>query len=555
VCPDFPVSSSVNCNLDGEIADHAPRLPDPCDPNPCATGGASTRFVGDTSLANDLIAGEGLITTGEPGSTLSAAITTGFRFCPCPFTDPARRANCERDFGCVVRRAEYRAAPGATVWRPMTLTFTRGQQVAPSEAIVRYDRPNDDGLAGGGDYEAIWSFVADATDAGSLESGTFGERRTRAVFWNLAVEYPTPIVPFLPDTCNFRRTCPALVGNLNSHYWAAIVESPPAIFFREPDPEMVPHAPLLIPDGLCPTCAGAFPQPFFTTRQCAGPCPTPDVFARLQQADMEITDRVSPLVAGRLTDGTSRWLAPSEPREMLDLLDLRLVAVDPDTLDVQLLVSAGTGVLAPPAPQFGDKITDPPGAFPILRATRAQYLVVGGIPAPESQQILDLQTGQVHWLPLTGALPTDVAAATVDVVRERLFVVDTVPSDRGRGDDRRLLVVDLERGEGAVLLQRRSTRGRDSFALAAAPGGSFVLAVSNASARRHTLYWLSVDGRERLSVRGIAPGDGVVLGQMTAGAEGVSRAVEGRGGPGFRVVGTRWTEFRPPSPHAFREML
>ena len=41
----------------------------------------------------------------------------------------------------------------------------------------------------------------------------------------------------------------------------------------------------------------------------------------------------------------------------------------------------------------------------------------------------------------------------------------------------------------------------------------------------------------------------------TRDPEGVSRAVEGRGGPGFRVSGTRWTDFRPPSPQALREML
>jgi len=226
-CPDFAVSSSVDCNVDGEIADDATQLPDPCDPNPCATGGAGTRLVDSVRMTNDLIAGEGLITTGTPDSTLAATIRTGFRFCPCPFDDPARRARCADDpsVGCIVDRREYSAT--LSPWRPMTLSFDIGHQVSPSEAIVRYDRPRDDGLAGGADYEAAWSFEADAAAAGSLETDPTGTSRTRAVFWSLAVDYDRPLTRPMRDTCNLSHDCPPLDGNLNSHYWAAIVESPP----------------------------------------------------------------------------------------------------------------------------------------------------------------------------------------------------------------------------------------------------------------------------------------------------------------------------------------
>jgi len=263
---------------------------------------------------------------------------------------------------------------------------------------------------------------------------------------------------------------------------------------------------------------------------------------------------VDPAVAGLLTAGRLRWVAPSEPREELALDDLRLVGVDPATLEPEMLLSAQSGLLAPP-PQLVEKITDPPGAFPVLRATRRQYVLVGGIPAPQSLQILDLTTGITHWAPLSGSLPTDVAAATADATRERLWVVDSVPSGHGRGTDRRLLVVDVESGIGAELARRPGAPPQRSFVLAAAPGGSFVLAVSNEPARRHTLYWLGLDASGRLAVEGTASGPGIVLGQMTAGERGVSVAVSDRHGSGFQVSGTRWSDFRPAGPRAIREML
>ncbi len=75
----------------------------------------------------------GLITTSELGSTLTAHLRTGFRFCPCGVAVPGERlvdSRCGTSTeagggGCVVDEGQYAPSPGdpSTNWRPMHLQF------------------------------------------------------------------------------------------------------------------------------------------------------------------------------------------------------------------------------------------------------------------------------------------------------------------------------------------------------------------------------------------------------------------------------------------------
>ena len=579
-CPDVAFTSQVNTNIDGELADGAERRADPCDPNPVPSGGAGGRSFADGAAANDVVAGEGLITDMSTESPLLATMRTGFRFCPCDISadDPYRRRACARDRGCVVRRNLYMIS--GSRFRPMSLRFTQGEPVLPpgappdtptDEAIVVYHRPDLMGPAGALTYEALWDFRADTGPLGTLATDPLGRVSTRAVFWDLGIDYA--LLAGATASCS-GGVCPAPMGNLSSHYWSGEVEEVPGTLTRlreRGERAPPPLMPALWPSGPCPLCAASFPRPFVSAEvpACGPTCPPPEVWARVGGLDVSLTDRVDPVLLGPLTDPGVRWLAPSEPPELLSVdHSIRALGVDAATLAPRTVVLVDDTLHRPPPPPQEKPPNDPPGAFPVLRASRGQLLIVGGEPAPTVLTRVDLATGEVSVLFLEGELPGEVLAATLDANRPRLLVLDLAARGHGReghgrsrphrhgrgercdpsrGDDVRLLTVDLETGVSTELMRRPYARRFDRFALAAAPDGSFVLAASNALGRRHVLVWLRIDGYGRIDVRGVLPADGLVLGQIVAEGRGVSRAVLRRGGEAWELSGSRWRDFRPGS--------
>jgi len=486
---------------------------------------------------------------------------TGFRFCPCDITadDPYRRKRIcavrRDDDGprCFVDRPLYDGDASAFV--PMSLRFMRGEPVLPpgappgsptDEAVIVYHRPDLMGPASDPTYEALWDLRADAP----LVTDAFGRVSTRGVFWSVALDY----APLAGATASCSGgVCPAPSGNLSSHYWSGVVEEVPGSLTRtreRGERAPPPLMPALFPPAPCPACAASFPRPFVAaeTPACGPTCPPPEVWLRVGALDVSLTDRVDPGLLGPLADPSVRWLAPSEPPELLGVEHpIRAIGVDGATLAPRSVVLVDDTLHRPPPPPQEKPPNDPPGAFPLLRASRGQLLIVGGEPPPPVLTRVDLATGEPSVVLLEGEVPGRVLAATLDANRPRLLVLDEVARSRGRGEERRLLTVDLESGACAVLLRRPRTAGFDSFALAAAPDGSFVLAASNERARRHLLLWLRVDGRGRVSVRGLLPGDGLVLGQVVAEGRGVSRAVLRRRGEPWLLSGSRWRDFLPAS--------
>jgi len=559
-CPYVAFTSRANSNDDGELADGAEPRADPCDPSPVPSGAAQVRFLGDGAVVNDVVGGEGLITDASTESPLLATMRTGFRFCPCDISadDPYRRQACAvlRDGigpGCFVDRNQYFIAPSR--FRPMSLRFMRGEPVLPpgappdtptDEAVIVYHRPDLTGPAGDPTYEALWDLRADA----ALVTDSFGRVSTRGVFWSVALDYR--LLAGATASCS-GGVCPEPMGNLSSHYWSGVVEEVPGSLTRtreRGERAPPPLLPALFPPAPCPACAASFPRPFVSaeTPACGATCPPPEVWARVGALDVLLTDRVEPALLGSLADPGVRWLAPSEPPELLTVDDrIRAIGVDGETLAPRVVVVADETLHRPLPPPQEKPPNDPPGAFPVLRASRGQLLIVGGEPSPPVLTRVDLGTGETSVVLLEGELPGHVLAATLDANRARLLVLDRVPRARGRGEELRLLTVELESGACAVLWRRPRAHGFDSFALAAAPDGSFVLAASNERARRHVLVWLRVDGLGRIDVRGLLPAAGAILGQVVAEGRGVSRAVLRRRGEPWELSGSRWRDFLPAS--------
>jgi len=216
---------------------------------------------------------------------------------------------------------------------------------------------------------------------------------------------------------------------------------------------------------------------------------------------------------------------------------------------VRVLSDGGscTGVLITPRLVLtGMHCVTDDGPYTVMFSIRRDGVREPGLPPPLT---LTARVCVPHPLSTHLLSPIGCPAAAADAVHARLLVVDRVAARRGRGEDVRLLLVDLESGECTELARHRRTGGFDEYALASAPGaGQFVLAASDPRAMRHRLLHLEVGPEGDVRVRGHLPAAGHVIGQMVADRRGVSRAVERRRAATWEPVGTRWTELLPASP-------
>ena len=227
-----------------------------------------------------------------------------------------------------------------------------------------------------------------------------------------------------------------------------------------------------------------------------------------------------------------RWLMASEPPETLRAGAIHLAAYDPTTRRIGLMgVHTDAGVTAI---DRGARLVQAPhfGALELLSGNTATVLGVGGYLNQQPSAIvrrLDLATGQRDDLPIEIALG-NIRAAALDPSARWLLALDEAP-----GGGRRLVRIDLASGKATVLLTG-TTPKRDRQALAAMPGGNWVLVGSASSWDEHALTVFHVSpGGTVVPLRSWVGAGTLASGHAVANSRGVSFVLAGP--QGWRPAG------------------
>ncbi len=573
----------MNCNLDAELA--ADRcdptsadctgslgvaLGDQCDPIPCARTYLDLVRTGSTTLEPTTIRLDPIV------AGASVVGPTGFRYCRCPVAaddvghdgSHTLRAECQASAGCVVADMRVR-----------------------NQVQTLFDQPADDSLLQ--PWRHITSLRADAAadlvTYRSLPLGPGATGRSPSVpptfDWQLweadiprwaALAYgdttPTSTEPVpgvlwthSPHDCRLPLLCASspdpATRALRSHYRSGQVAplsvTPPSGPACPPTGPIPPGCRTLpVPDcrrslpSLGPICPPLGEWPWFVPATFAG---LPAPVLALQYTDVGAIPAASvfpsdpPLTATDLS-----WTALAEPVTLLRSdQTLRFVGIASDGSQIASVLRQTPFGFAPEGFNPGcPPGNGPSNCFPqalvstraavaapqpvfVLSASRGELFVI------DSQvSAIDLDDGVRRSVPIDDVALGEPLAATYDVIGNRLFVLDTLPSDRGRGRPVpvvRLVSVDPSSDGATVLASWPRTSRNTRFALGAGPDGQLFVGASG-SARRHVVARLSIEhhapGRHRdawdeVHVRRIGSGDGAVGSTMLyAGPFDIGLAVD-----------------------------
>lgn len=427
---------------------------------------------------------------------------------------------------------------------------------AEGEVAVEYSAPPPISGYAMHSFTGTWDFISDATAAGSLATRglvRFGplQRYTRAVYWSRPVEYAFGGRRF----CLPGFTCPALAGDLNSHYYSGEVAEP----LTEPSRDLEVFERIVLAPNVCPECRD-FPQPVITVPPpCLLPtCPDPPApFARVADGDLVLGDRISFAARQLMARTDMKWIGAQEPPQLLADDAVRAVVLDSGGRLLALLGFAGdrfdvlaAGPNQPPPPNepqaaaaasfLGADRTE------LLRGNAGELITLGSAHADGTRVLrltrLDLRTMEVVDRELRGPGSGRILAAAAHAVAPRVLVIDEV--ERGGRAVARLLSIDLDAATSVVLDEVARTRSFEGHSLAALPDGTFGLAASHRGSGRHRLLVLHL-AAGRVEVMRWMDGPGELAGPVMGGHLGITFAVRRDGASTWFPIGYEYRELRP----------